>query len=229
MIQEIVTGDPADNATALSRIRASLGKINLQSLLDQLPKAVVDVEQGIENVVRIVQAMKELSHPGTETPAGLDIHRILESASVVSRSEWKHIATIETKFDPNPPYLVGFANQLQQVFLNLIVNATHAVDARRKLDESHQGKILLSTMTMKDRFVISVQDNGCGIPDEIRTRVYDPFFTTKGIGKGTGQGLAITHKIIVKNHQGRLWFESEVGKGTTFFIDLPIAEAPAII
>ena len=228
-IETLVGSELNDDAVVKPQICKALGNVKLTRVLEQMPKAIEDVEQGIANVVRIVQAMKELSHPGSEEPAPMDIHRILESAIVVSRSEWKHIAHIERDFAQNPPGMVGFANQLQQVILNLLVNATHAVEARHKGDASVPGKIRLSTMVMKDRFLISIQDNGCGIPDKIRNRVYDPFFTTKDVGKGTGQGLAIAYQIIVKNHQGRLWFESEAGQGTTFFIELPAAPAQAII
>ena len=229
LIETLVGSELNDDTAVKTQISKTLGNVKLTRVLEQMPKAIGDVEQGIANVVRIVQAMKELSHPGAEAPAPMDIHRILESAIVVSRSEWKHIANVETDFAQNPPGMVGFANQLQQVVLNLLVNATHAVEARHKGDASVPGKIRLSTMVMKDRFLISIQDNGCGIPDKIRTRVYDPFFTTKDVGKGTGQGLAIAHQIIVNNHQGRLWFESEVGQGTTFFIELPAAPTQAII
>lgn len=227
LIHQIVSAE-VDQAALVSKIRESAARINWRRELEQLPSAINDVEQGIENVVRIVQAMKELSHPGTETPTALDIHRILESAVVVARSEWKRVATVEMAFAPNPPCLLGFANQLQQVILNLLVNATHAVEARYKGDCTLPGRIRIATQCSKDRFLISIEDNGCGIPEKIRDRVFEPFFTTKGVGKGTGQGLAIAHQMIAKNHQGRLWFESVLGTGTTFFIELP-ARTEAIV
>ncbi len=202
LIQEIAGSEVSDNTRVLDRIRKSIGNLNVNRVLDQFPSAIHDVEQGIENVVRIVQAMKELSHPGADTPATVDIHRVLESAIVVARSEWKHIAVVEKNFVPNPPGLLGFANRLQQVFLNLLVNATHAIEARHAGDSTVPGRIRVNTAILNDRLLISIQDNGCGIPDKIRNRVYDPFFTTKAVGKGTGQGLAIAHQIIATHHQG---------------------------
>ncbi len=162
--------------------------MNLARLIDQMPKAIDDAQQGIDNVARIIVAMKEFSHPGTAVPTALDINRVLESTVVVSKCEWKYVAEVELDLDPHTPSIAGFANELQQVFLNLVVNAAHAVEARGKTDEQFRGKIRVASSYRGDRCLVTVNDNGCGIPANIRNRVYDPFFTTKAVGKGTGQG-----------------------------------------
>jgi signal transduction histidine kinase len=105
------------------------------------------------------------------------------------------------------------------VFLNLIVNAAHAMEDRRK----SRGTLGVRTRLDGDHVVIAISDTGCGIPTAIKSRVYDAFFTTKEVGRGTGQGLAISRSIVVDRHRGTIWFESEIGVGTTFFIRLPIA------
>jgi signal transduction histidine kinase len=110
---------------------------------------------------------------------------------------------------------------LNQVILNLVINAAHAIaDVVSGTDS--KGLIRISTRRDGDDVIISVADTGSGIPDEVRGRIFDPFFTTKEVGKGTGQGLSIARSVVVEKHQGQLTFESEVGKGTTFFIRLPI-------
>jgi signal transduction histidine kinase len=113
------------------------------------------------------------------------------------------------------------AGEINQVLLNLVVNASHAIaDVPR--EQGGLGTITLSTRRDGDAVEISVADTGTGIPDHVRDKVFDPFFTTKEVGKGTGQGLMLAHAVVVKKHGGRIWFDSELGKGTTFFIRLPI-------
>lgn len=224
-----LTTDGAESNVTIENIRASLGKVNLKRLIEHLPGAVRDAHQGVQSVTRIVYAMKEFSHPGSDNPTLVNINQALESTVVVSRSEWKYVAELETDFGTNMPSVPGYAHELQQVFLNLIVNAAHAVETRRQADEHFQGKIRVTTICMDNRCLISIQDNGCGIPRSIRNRVYDPFFTTKGVGKGTGQGLAIAHQIVAHRHQGKLWFDSEPNVGTTFFIELPLEASVALL
>jgi signal transduction histidine kinase len=100
------------------------------------------------------------------------------------------------------------------------VNAAHAI--RTKLRDCAKGRIVVSTRTCGAFAEISVSDTGTGIPEAIRTRIFEPFFTTKEVGSGTGQGLALAHTVVVKKHQGKIWFDTELGSGSTFFIHLPI-------
>ena len=116
--------------------------------------------------------------------------------------------------------------ELNQVILNLIINSVHAIAQVVKDRPDTKGKITIRTTQDRDWTTISIQDTGTGIPVEIRSRIFEPFFTTKEVGKGTGQGLALTHNTIVQKHGGRLWFESEVGTGTTFTIQLPMGLKP---
>ncbi len=116
-----------------------------------------------------------------------------------------------------------YPGDINQVILNLLVNAAHAI--KDKVKDGDKGQITVGTRTRGEFVQISVTDTGSGIPEAIRTRIFDPFFTTKEVGKGTGQGLSLAHTVVVKKHSGKIWFETEMGVGTTFFIDLPIQAA----
>jgi two-component system NtrC family sensor kinase len=138
---------------------------------------------------------------------------------LVASNEYKYLAKVNTEF-AELPAVVCNVGELNQVFLNLIVNAAHAIhDAGR---DSSTGEITVSTAVDGDTVVICVRDNGCGIPADNLSKLYDPFFTTKEVGRGTGQGLAITHSIVVDKHGGQIGVTSSAGNGTEFTLRLPI-------
>jgi len=169
--------------------------------------------------------MKDFSHPGSEEKKLIDINKAIETTITVARNEWKYVAEVETHFDSDLPLVLCHAGEFNQVILNLLVNAAQAI-AEAVGDGSHgKGKITVSTAHDPDWAEISISDTGAGIPEAVRSRVFEPFFTTKPVGKGTGQGLALAHTAIVRRHRGKIWFDSEVGKGTTFYIRLPLEES----
>lgn len=205
--------------------REHLQELDLDFLMEEVPKALTETQEGINRVVKIVAAMKEFSHPGTGQKVASDINHILENTITVTRNEWKYVAEMVTDFAPDLPLVPCLPDQIKQVILNLIINGAQAIEtAHRSSDPGKLGQITIRTRQDNERVEIQVSDTGCGIPDEIRERVYDPFFTTKEVGKGTGQGLTIIHNIVVKKHGGAIDFTSESGKGTTFFIRLPITD-----
>jgi signal transduction histidine kinase len=165
--------------------------------------------------------MKDFSHPGTKEKIPLDLNHAIESTITVARSEWKYVANLETEFDRSLPLISCEPGGFNQVILNLIVNAAHAIADVVGKESSERGKIKVQTRNCGDWVEIRIQDTGSGIPEEVRSRIFDPFFTTKEIGKGTGQGLAIARSVIVDKHDGSIHFETEEGKGTTFIIRLP--------
>lgn len=192
---------------------------DLEFLLEEIPHATQQSLDGINQVARIVLSMKEFSHPGGTEKTTTDINRVLANVIVISRNEWKHNADITEKLDLEIPHIPCHINEVNQVFLNLIVNAAQAIQtAGRQPDEGH---ITVKTTSLDDSILISISDNGTGIAKEDRSKVFNPFFTTKEVGKGTGQGLSITHDIVTVRHGGRIWFETEMGKGTTFHVLLP--------
>lgn len=190
-------------------------------LAQEVPQAIDQTLEGVQCVAKIVSAMKEFSHPGSLEKRAVDLNRAIETIITISRNEWKYVAEMETNLDPELPLVPCLAGEINQVLLNLVVNASHAIaDVPR--EDGRLGTITLSTRSDGDKVEISVADTGTGIPDHVRDKVFDPFFTTKEVGKGTGQGLMLAHSVVVKKHGGRIWFDSELGKGTTFFIRLPI-------
>ncbi len=201
------------------RILELTERYDLEFILDDCPKAIEQAKEGVERVSEIVKAMKSLSHvEGDKDKQIADLHEVLTNALILCRNSYKYCAEIETHFSPEVGYIECFPSELSQVFLNLIINASHAIEEKKQ----SRGVIRIETRK-KDRFVeICIQDNGNGIPETIKDKVFNLFFTTKPVGKGIGQGLSLAHTIIVKNHGGRLYFESEAGKGTEFYIHLPV-------
>jgi PAS domain S-box-containing protein len=196
----------------------------LAHLSNRVPRAFERTVEGIDRVTSIVRAMKDFAHPYSDEKIRVDINEALASALIVSRNEYKYVAEVETSYGPVPEVPCR-AGEINQVFLNLIVNAAHAIGEAVQ-GTSRQGLIKVHTaVDESDPNVIVVQigDNGTGIPEAIRERIFEPFFTTKPVGKGTGQGLAISRSIVDK-HGGALTFESEPGCGTTFSIRLPLSD-----
>jgi len=185
-----------------------------------MPKAMEQMMDGVERVATIVRAMKAFSHvdQGTEKTAA-DLNKALESTLVVARNELKYVADVETDFGELPPVPCHLGD-VNQVFLNLLINAAHAIgDVVKNTQE--KGQIFVRTTAEGNWVHIAISDTGTGIPEAIRNKIFDPFFTTKQVGKGSGQGLALARATIVDKHGGKLYFDSEVGKGTTFHVWLP--------
>jgi signal transduction histidine kinase len=193
---------------------------DLEYLTESVPRGLERALKGIEHVSSIVRALKEFAHPGQKEKTPGDLNRALKNAIIVCRNEYKFVADVHTELAEIPPVLCDLS-ELNQVFLNLLINAAHAIGEVVKGTEG-KGSIRVSTRQVGDTVRVTIGDTGGGIPDTIRERVFDPFFTTKPVGKGTGQGLAIARSIVVDKHGGKLSFDTEIGRGTTFYIDLPI-------
>ncbi|MCP5144627.1 MAG: PAS domain S-box protein [Gammaproteobacteria bacterium] len=190
-------------------------------LMEEIPAALEQSLIGISRITNIVRAMKEFSHPGTAQHELLDLNKTISSTIVVATNEWKYSAEMQTDLDANLPPIPGSQQDLAQVVLNLIVNASHAIADSLQGREEEKGTIRISTREDGDMVEIRVTDTGGGIPADIRDRIFDPFFTTKEVGRGTGQGLSIAYRTIVEQHRGTIDVESEVGSGTTFILRLP--------
>jgi signal transduction histidine kinase len=215
-------GPACDDTAALPLpTQADLDEGVLEYLATEVPSALKQLLQGVDHVARIVRAMKEFSHPGEVEKTFADINGAIETIVVVSKNEWKYVAELTTDLDRSLPLVPCLIGELNQVVLNLIVNAAHAIaDVRPRA--GGMGRIHVSTRLDGSFAEIRVSDTGGGIPESIRDKVFDPFFTTKPIGKGTGQGLAIAHTVVVQKHNGTIDFESQPGEGTTFVIRLPL-------
>jgi len=208
----------------LQSLQEAAQKVDLDYLLQEIPQALEQASEGLRRVTEIVLSIKEISHPGQQRQPA-DINRLLEASLTVSRNEWKYVAEVEKQFDPDLPPVECVPSQCNQVFLNLIVNAAHAIAEKNGSQPGAKGRITVRTRQEGDWVEVQIEDTGIGIPPEIQSRIFEPFFTTKPVGKGTGQGLAIARSIIVDKHHGEITFQSEVGKGTTFIVRLPIQPA----
>ena len=209
-------------AEVLSPVETVLQAADVDYLVEEIPKAIEQSLQGAERVTKIVRAMKEFSHPGTEQKTAVDLNHAIESTITVARNEWKYVAELETCFDPQLPPVPCLPGEFNQVILNLIINAAHAIADVVGKNSGCKGRITIATRQQGNWAEIRVADTGTGVPEAVRGRIFDPFFTTKPVGKGTGQGLAIARSVIVDKHGGSLTFETEMGRGTTFIIRLPL-------
>jgi PAS domain S-box-containing protein len=214
----IVAGTPASDALAL--VAEAEAAADLDYLLANVPKALERSLEGLNRVAVIVRSMKDFAHPDEGAMTELDLNRAIQSTLVIARNEYKYVADVETDLGDLPPVRCH-GGEVNQVFLNIIVNAAHAI--AEVAENGARGKITIVTRRDDDHAVITISDTGAGVPDAIRHRIFDQFFTTKSVGKGTGQGLAIARSVVHDKHGGRLDCYNEPGSGATFVIRLPIA------
>lgn len=195
--------------------------------LEEAPRSVAQAQEGVNRVAGIVRAMKAFSHPGTGEKTLSNINQDLLNTVTISRNEWKYVADLNTALDEELPPVPCYPAELNQMYLNLIVNAAHAIADRVERDKGEKGLITVSTRWEGPWAEIRISDTGTGIPVAVRDHIFDPFFTTKEVGRGTGQGLTIARDVVVNKHRGTITFETEEGKGTTFIIRLPLEDAQA--
>ncbi len=210
-------------AAAVKAAEEAEDDADLDYILENAPVALDRAREGLGRVAAIVRSMKEFAHPDRKEMTQADLNQAIASTLVIASNEYKYVAEVETQFGEIPP-VNCYAGEINQVVLNLIVNAAHAIGDVVKGTPA-KGLIRVSTRMLDDAVEIAIADTGKGIPVDVRSRIFDPFFTTKEVGKGTGQGLAIARTVVVDKHKGTLHFETEVGKGTTFYIRLPLNTA----
>lgn len=213
-----------DISAALKAVNDAEEKADLDYLKAEIGEAIKQSLEGVERVASIVRAMKEFSHPGSVSKTPSDINKGIANTITVATNEWKYVSTVKTEFDQELPLVPCLPGDLNQVILNLIVNAAHAICESLGPNPTEKGLITVSTSSTVSHAIIRIQDTGTGIPEENRDRIFDPFFTTKDVGVGSGQGLAIARSVVVEKHGGTLEVESELGVGTTFIIRLPLTE-----
>ncbi len=189
-------------------------------------EAVEQAAEGISRITTIVKSMKIFAYRDAESAKrNNDLNQAIRSTVVVATNEWKYHAELDLRLQEDLPMVPCNIGEINQVVLNLIVNGAHAI--RDRLSEGQKGNLVVTTQHYPDAqcVVIAIADNGGGIPLKVQERIFEPFFTTKEVGVGTGQGLAIAHNVIVKLHEGQIWFDSKEGVGTTFYIKLPMIQS----
>jgi signal transduction histidine kinase len=198
-------------------------------LTQRLERIFARTFDGLQRITSIVEAMRRFTHPRNEL-APVDLNQSLETTLTLARNEYKYVAKVVTALG-DVPTVMGHASDLGQVFLNLIVNAAHAIADRLggkngnpPAEGGPLGTITVRTERDGDAVVVTIGDTGCGIPAELHERIFEPFFTTKEPGRGTGQGLTLVHQVIVDGHHGKVTFDTEVGEGTAFKLRLPLTQ-----
>jgi signal transduction histidine kinase/HAMP domain-containing protein len=209
-----------DVVAAAQRAAEAEKAADLDYVLENAPPAIDSALEGLGRIATIVRSMKEFAHPDQAVKQSADLNQAIRSTLVVAHNEYKYVAELDTQL-ADLPLVQCYLGEFNQVILNLLVNASHAISDVVK-DSGSLGKITVRSRLDGDEVEISIADTGMGIPEAVRAKIFDPFFTTKEVGKGTGQGLAIARSVIVNKHGGTLRFETECGKGTTFYIRLPV-------
>ncbi|MBU1139379.1 MAG: HAMP domain-containing protein [Proteobacteria bacterium] len=219
-IQEISKTAPKE---IMDAIHKSFEKADWEYLSEELPQAISQSRNGINRVSSLVLAMKEFSHPGSKEKEPRNLNQIINTTVTIARNEWKYVSDMTLDLDPNLPDIPLLADEIGQVILNILVNASHAIGEKLTDNpDGAKGTITIQTKQIDNRIEIRISDTGNGIPETIQDRIFDPFYTTKKVGKGSGQGLAISHDVIVEKHNGSIDFETVPGKGTHFIIGLPL-------
>ncbi len=216
--QGIVKQDLVDNITS------EIEDIDLDFLQEEIPHALKQTQSGLLSISKIVKVMKDFSHPGNKSKEPLDLNESIQTAIDVSANEWKYVTKLTTDLDKSLPLVPCIRGEINQVILNLIINAAHAISQKDEDDSLQKNLINIATRVKGKHAEITVTDSGAGIPEEIQEKIFEPFFTTKEVGKGSGQGLTISYSTIVDKHQGTIEVTSEAGKGTCFTVTLPLAE-----
>jgi PAS domain S-box-containing protein len=225
-VLKTVAVDHLTCAAVIQDVAATELEVELDYLLGEIPRCLRQSQDGLARVTRIVTSLKEFAHPNSPELTPADLNRTIETSIVVCRHEWKYVAEVVTDFSPDLPPVPCVVDELNQIMLNLIVNAAHAISDALKLSGAKQGRITVRTRHEPPWAVVEVEDTGTGIPDNIRQHIFEPFFTTKAVGKGTGQGLAIVHTVVVKHHHGSIELKSEPGRGARFTLRFPLSLPP---
>lgn len=212
---------PLSNQTMLDSINNLKKSMDYDFIISEVPLAIQQSQDGLDRISTIIRAMKDFSHPANEDLVTMEVNHMLESTLTVARNEWKYNCDVDVQLDPSNPIIQCYPGELNQAFLNIIVNAAQAIKEKVK-NTNEKGKITISTKAQNDYVEVRITDTGVGISSENKDKLYNPFFTTKEPGKGTGQGLSLVHHSVVKKHKGAIDFESELGVGTTFILKLPL-------
>lgn len=204
------------------QLEALQQEVDFEFVKTEVPLAIGQSLDGLERITTIVRAMKEFSHPGAAAKEPADVTKLISSTVEVCRNRWKYVADLKTSFAPDLPLIPCIVSELNQVILNLLVNAADAIIDKYGADCDRRGLIQVHVGHCAEVLEIRISDDGVGIPQQHRRRMFEQFFTTKPVGKGTGQGLALCREVVVNRHGGTITFESSEGVGTTFIITLPL-------
>ena len=219
LVALIDTARRAVSSGSVEELSKQLVAVKYDFAAKELPVAIDQALDGIKRITAIVEAIRMFSYPSNKEPEPFDLNRAIKTAIVVTSSQWKHVAHLNFTPMPDLPPLNAIEGEINQVLVNLIINAAQAVSEK---GAPGMGQIEVRARAIGTMIELSVSDTGIGIPRKNLDRLFDLFFTTKPLGQGTGQGLAIVRAIVTR-HGGDITVESEPGVGTCFRMSLPIA------
>jgi PAS domain S-box-containing protein len=201
----------------LQDVTAIAREIDLDYVRTDFEKALHESVEGAERIRHIVRDLRDFSRPDLPARTPADVNQAVDSTANIVWAMMKHDVHLEKSYG-DLPKIDAYPMQLKQVFMNLLVNAYQAIEAR---SEREPGIIRIETEHQGDEITIRIIDSGIGIESARQSRIFEPFYTTKPVGAGTGLGLSTSYSII-ERHGGRMSVESEVGQGTTFEVRLPL-------
>lgn len=207
-------------------VEAALGELDVGYLEAEIPVALEQSRQGLERIASIVDAMKSFAHPGTDAKRLFDLNRAVRNTIMIARNEWEPVAEIELDLAEGLAPIPGYEAEINQVLLGLILNSAQAIAGQERSETQSPalGRILVSTRRVADTVILELVDDGPGMSEAVRQQAFEPFFSTKEVGQGTGQGLAVAWSIVVDKHHGSIELESAEGEGARFRLRLPIGE-----
>jgi signal transduction histidine kinase len=213
--------DPSVIWTEVESLCRAADRADVEDLLLEIPTAIAQSIDGVQLVSQIVTAMKEFSPQPHNVRSEVDLNKAIETTMLIADNELRYVADTHTVLDPELPLIWCLPGQINLVVLTLLTNAAHAIGEAARTQPGI-GHITVSTRKSGSCVEFEVSDTGTGIPDSMQAHIFDPFFAGAGSGLNTGHGLALAHATIVHQHGGRIWFESEAGKGSSFFVSLPL-------
>ncbi|PKL51331.1 MAG: ATP-binding protein [Candidatus Riflebacteria bacterium HGW-Riflebacteria-2] len=220
LLQNIQAGEQPDNS-AWQELAKLKSEVELDYLQTEIGKTLEQSIEGIDMVSGIVLALKDFSHQSQRDFSMTDINKCIETACTISRHEWKKVADLQLELAGDLPFLFCSRDEIHQVLLNLIVNSAHAITEKKDTGRYDRGTITVKTKSLGDQVEIRVEDDGAGITEENRNKIFMADFTTKKAGAGTGFGLSLVRHIVEIRHHGNICFESVPGSGTVFTVVLP--------
>lgn len=219
-----IIDESEENKNIINTITAKEEEVDLEYLLEEVPRAIEQTNHGVERVTELVQGLKGFAHSAeTDTKTSADLNEIINNTLVVCHNSYKYVAKLEKNLGTLPSVQVCHGD-IGQVILNLVVNAAHAIEEKQK-EPSDMGVITITSGVEGNYAVVRVSDTGGGIDQSVKDRIFDPFFTTKEVGRGSGQGLAISRTIVNEKHGGELLFETTAGEGSIFTVKLPLSSS----
>ncbi|MEO9871279.1 sensor histidine kinase [Ekhidna sp.] len=207
--------DGEDAKEVLDSVRELKEEHEYDEIVDELDDLINDVNYGVSRTIEIVKGLRVFSRLDEEEAKNANVNENIDATLTLLRNKTKGKIEITKHYDESMNDIECYPGQLNQVFMNILNNGVQAMP-----DDKKDAEITIYTEEADDSVMIRLKDNGVGIPDEIKNRIWEPFFTTKEVGVGTGLGMSITYGIIEK-HGGKIELSSEVGKGTEFVITLP--------